>query len=124
LKELIEENETYRRDEKKEDLKRYQTGLEFTKCKDKKEFDLFALAVNIINNYIDKDIFPNYNYEQESKNFNIGQLINKLFEAKEDIDEKTANDFLESLKDISVHNYVFIVLSLLRTNGRFQKSKN
>ena len=124
LKELIEENETYRRDEKKEDLKRYQTGLEFTKCKDKKEFDLFALTVNIINNYIDKDIFPNYNYEQEIKNFNIGQLINKLFEAKEDIDEKTANDFLESLKDISVHNYVFIVLSLLRTNGRFQKSKN
>ena len=124
LKELIEENETYRRDEKKEDLKRYQTGLEFTKCKDKKEFDLFALTVNIINNYIDKDIFPNYNYEQEIKNFNIGQLINKLFEAKEDIDEKTASDFLESLKDISVHNYVFIVLSLLRTNGRFQKSKN
>ena len=124
LKELIEENEINRRDEKKVDLKRYQTELEFIKCKDKKEFELFALIVDTINKYIDKDIFPNYNYEQERKHFKVGQLINKLFEAKEDIDEKIANDFLESLKDTSVHQYIFIILSLLRTNGGFQRSKS
>jgi len=124
LKELIEENELKRREEKKVDLKRYQTEIEFSKCKDKKKFDLFSLTVDTINKYIDKDIFPNYNYEQEYKNFNVGQLINKLFEEKEDIDEKAAHDFLESLKDTSVHKYILIFLSKLRTNSRFKRSKS
>jgi hypothetical protein len=98
--------------------------LEFFKCKNKKEFDIFALTVDTINKYIDKDIFPDYNYAQDSKKFNIGQLIKKLFEEKEDIDEKIANDFLESLKDTSIDKYVFIVLSQLRTSSRFQRSKS
>ena len=124
LKELIEENEINKRDEKKIDLKRYQSELEFNKCKDKNEFELFALTVETINKYIDKEVFPNYNYIQETKNFDVGQLINKLFEAKEDIDEKTANDFIESLNDTSVHKHIFIVLSQLRTNNKFQRPKS
>ena len=124
LKELIEENEINRRDEKKVDLLQYQTDLEFSKCKDKKEFDLFALTVDTINKYIDKDIFPNYNYVHESKCFNEGQLVKKLFEIKEDIDEKTSHEFLETLKDTSVHKYIYIVLSQLRTNNRFKRSKS
>jgi hypothetical protein len=124
LKELIEENEINRRDEKKVDLLQYQTDLEFSKCKDKKEFDLFALTVDTINRYIDKDIFPNYNYVHERKCFNEGQLVKKLFELKEDIDEKTSHEFLETLKDTSVHKYIYIVLSQLRTNNRFKRSKS
>ena len=124
LKELIEENEVNRRDEKKFNLMQYQTNLEFTNCKNRKEFDLYALTIDTINKYIDNDIFPNYNYIQETKNFNEGQLVKKLFEAKEDINEKTANEFLESLKDTSVHKYIFIILSKLRANSKFERSKS
>ena len=40
LKELIENNENNKKDEKPIDLMQYQTGLDFNKCKTKKEFNL------------------------------------------------------------------------------------
>ena len=124
LKELIEENENNRRDEKLIDLVQYQTDLEFNKCKDKDEFDLYALTVDTINKYIDKDIFPNYNYINELNNYKEGQLLKRLFEEKGEIDKKTAQEFLDSLKDTSIHKSIFIVLSQLRTNSRFLRSKS
>ena len=122
LKELIENNENNKKDEKPIDLMQYQTGLDFNKCKTKKEFDLLAKTVETINNYIDKDIFNNYNYEIELKNYEIGQLIKSLFDEK-DLDEQKAQKLLDSLNDKSVHKGVYIVLSQLRTNSRFKRSR-
>ena len=123
LKELIEKSEINKKDEKPIDLMQYQSGLDFNKCKNKKEFDLIAKSIETINEKINKDIFPNYNYENEFKNYEEGLLIKELFEDKE-LDEKKAEKFLDSLKDITVHKGVYIVLSQLRTNSRFQRSKD
>ena len=123
LKELIEKNETNKKDEKPIDLMQYQSALDFNKCKNKKEFDLMAKSVETINEKINKEIFPNYNYEIEFKNYEEGLLIKELFEDKV-LDEQKAQKFLDSLKDITVHKGVYIVLSQLRTNSRFQRSKD
>ena len=122
LKELIEKNEDNKKDEKPIDLIQYQSGLDFNKCKNKEEFDLFAKSVEMINKHISNEIYPNYKYELELKNFQEGQLLKEIFEEKI-LDEKKAEKFLESLKDESVHRAIYIVLSQLRTNSRFKRSK-
>jgi len=124
LKELIEMNENEKKDEKPVELVQYQSDLEFSKCKDKKEFDLLALTIDTINKNIDKDIFPNYNYEGELKNYNERKLIEKLLEEKGDIDEKIAQEFLDSLKDTANHKSLIIVLSKLRSNNRALHTKS
>ena len=122
LKELIEINENNKKDEKPIDLMQYQSGIDFNKCKNKKEFDLYAKSVEIINQKISKEIYPNYSYAHEFKNFQEGQLIKELFEGKE-LDEEKSKQFLDSLKDESIHRAVYVVLSQLRTNSRFKRSK-
>ena len=122
LKELIENNENNKIDEKQIDLIQYQSELDFNKCKDKAEFDLFAKTKEMINQRISSDIFPYYNYENDYKNYEEGKLIKELFE-EENLDEKKAQKFLDSLKDKSLHRGIYIILSQLRTNSRFQRSK-
>ena len=122
LKELIEKNEDNKRDEKPISLVQYQSSLDFNKCKNKEEFDLFAKSVEMINKHISNEIFPNYKYELELKNYQEGQLLKELFDDKK-LDEEKAQKFLESLKDESVHRAIYIVLSQLRTNSRFQRSR-
>ena len=124
LKELIEMNENNKKDERPVELVQYQSDLDFSKCKDKKEFDLIALTIETINKNIDKDIFPNYNYEDELKNYKERKLIEKLLEEKGDIDEKNAQEFLDSLKDTTNHKCLIIVLSKLRSNNRALQTKS
>ena len=124
LKELIEMNENSKKDERPVELVQYQSDLDFSKCKDKKEFDLIALTIETINKNIDKDIFPNYNYEDELKNYKERKLIEKLLEEKGDIDEKNAQEFLDSLKDTTNHKCLIIVLSKLRSNNRALQTKS
>ena len=124
LKILIEENENKKQYEKKVNMIQYQTDINFYKCKDKSEFDICANTVDIINKYISKDIFKNYNYQNALKNYEEILLVKKLFEEKGEIDEETSKKFLDSLKDESLHNSVFVILSQLRTNNGFQKSKS
>ena len=124
LKILIEENENKKQYEKKVNMIQYQTDINFYKCKDKGEFDICANTVDIINKYISKDIFKNYNYQNALKNYEEILLVKKLFEEKGEIDEETSKKFLDSLKDESLHNSVFVILSQLRTNNGFQKSKS
>ena len=123
LKILIEENENKRQYEKKVDMIQYQSDINFTKCKDKYEFDICAYTIETINKYINKDIFKNYDYQKELKNYEEILLIKKLFELKE-IDEEIEKKFLDSLNDESVHKSVIIILSQLRTNNGFNKSKS
>ena len=124
LKILIEENENKKQYEKKVNMVQYQTDINFYKCKDKSEFDICANTVDIINKYINKDIFKNYNYQNALKNYEEILLVKKLFEEKGEIDEETSKKFLDSLNDESLHNSVFVILSQLRTNNGFQKSKS
>ena len=124
LKILIEENENKKQYEKKVNMIQYQTDINFYKCKDRNEFDICANTVDIINKYINKDIFKNYNYQNALKNYEEILLVKKLFEEKGEIDEETSKKFLDSLNDESLHNSVFVILSQLRTNNGFQKSKS
>ena len=124
LKILIEENENKKQYEKKVNMIQYQTDINFYKCKDKSEFDICANTVDIINKYINKDIFKNYNYQNALKNYEEILFVKKLFEEKGEIDEETSKKFLDSLNDESLHNSVFVILSQLRTNNGFQKSKS
>ena len=124
LKILIEENDNKKQYEKKVNMIQYQTDINFYKCKDRNEFDIFANTVDIINKYINKDIFKNYNYQNALKNYEEVLLVKKLFEEKGEIDEEMSKKFLDSLNDESLHNSVFVILSQLRTNNGFQKSKS
>ena len=124
LKELIEINDIYKRNEQPVELVQYQSDLEFNKCKDENQFNIFAKSVETINKYINSNIFKNYDYNQELKKFEIGCKIKKLFDEKGDIDEKMGQDFLDSLKDTSLHKHVYIILSQLRTSNKFQRSKS
>ena len=124
LKILIEENDNKKQYEKKVNMIQYQTDINFYKCKDRNEFDICANTVDIINKYINKDIFKNYNYQNALKNYEEVLLVKKLFEEKGEIDEEMSKKFLDSLNDESPHNSVFVILSQLRTNNGFQKSKS
>ena len=122
LKELIENNESNKKNEKRIELIQYDKGLSVIKCKNKDEFEMYVKSIEIINQYINKDIFPDYNYNNELKKFEESTLIKELFEEKE-LDENKAQKFLDSLKDESLHKTIYIVLSQLRVNGRFEKTK-
>jgi hypothetical protein len=124
LKILIEENENKKRYEKKVNLIQYQTEINFTGCKNKEEFEIFANTVDTINKYINKDIFKDYEYQKALKYYEEAVFLQKLFEEKGEIDEETTNKFIDSLNDPAVHYSVIITLSKLRTNNRFLRSKS
>ena len=123
LNNLINETKNNKNEEQKINLIQYQSSLEFSKCKDKVEFDLYAKTIDTINKTMEDGIFPNYNYNLDLKYFNEGKFVKLLFE-KEEIDEKLANEFLDTLDDKQNHRAVFIILSQLRTNSTFHRPKS
>ena len=123
LNNLINETEQNKNEEQKIYLIQYQSGMEFSKCKDKNEFDLYAKTVETINQSMEDAIFPNYNYDIDLKFFNEGKLVRKIFEL-EDVDEKIGNEFLDTLDDKQNHRAIFIILSQLRTNSTFHRPKS
>ena len=124
IMELIEFAEDNRKEEKIQKLIHYPTELDFNKCKNKNEFELFSNSITIIKNFVNTELFPNYDYEKEKKNYTLFQMIKQLFNEKQNKDEKLYADFLELIKDKDVHKAAFIILSQLRTNGKFVQSKN
>ena len=122
LKEIIEKNESNKKEEKSIQLIQYDKGLNIIKCKNREDFDIYAKSIEMINHYINKEIFPNYNYNNELKKFEEFQLIKEMFEDK-DLDENKVQKFLDSLKDESLHKTIYIVISQLRVGGKFEKSK-
>ena len=124
LKILIEENENKKRYEKKVNLVQYQSDINFNSCKNRNEFDICANTVDIINKYINKEIFKDYNYNQELKNYEESILVKKLFEEKGELSDDMENNFLASLNEPSIYYTVIVVLSQLRTNNKLNKSKS
>ena len=124
LKILIEENENKKRYEKKVNLVQYQSDINFNSCKNRNEFDICANTVDTINKYINKEIFKDYNYNQELKNYEESILVKKLFEEKGELSDDITNNFLASLNDPSIYYTVIVVLSQLRTNNKLNKSKS
>jgi len=124
LKELIEYAENNRRDEKIINIMQYQSDLDITKCKSEKDFKIVSGTKYLITKYIDQSIFPEYSEEQEKKNYEIYTIIKRLFDQKGEIDPKLSEDFINLINDPSVHKYAFIILSILRTNSRFEKEKS
>ena len=124
LKILIEENENKKRYEKKVNLIQYQSDINFYNCKNRNEFEICANMTDIINKYINKNIFKDYDYNKELKNYEEALLVKKLFEEKDEINKEIANNFLASLNDPSIYYAVIIVLSQLRTNNKLHKSKS
>ena len=124
LKILIEENENKKRYEKKVNLIQYQSDINFYNCKNRNEFEICANMTDIINKYINKNIFKDYDYNKELKNYEEAILVKKLFEEKDEINKEIANNFLASLNDPSIYYAVIVVLSQLRTNNKLHKSKS
>ena len=124
LKILIEENENKKRYEKKVNLIQYQSDINFYNCKNRNEFEICANMTDIINKYINKNIFKDYDYNKELKNYEEALLVKKLFEEKDEINKEIEKNFLVSLNDPSIYYAVIIVLSQLRTNNKLHKSKS
>ena len=123
LKELIEKTENNNLYEEKVNFIQYETEINFNKCQNNKEFELYSNCVNIINIFIDKDIFPNYNYDIEFNNYKICSIINKLFKEKGEIDSKLSDEFLNLINNPSVHKSALITLNKIRTNCNYKHSK-
>ena len=124
LIELIEISENNKKEEKIQSLIPYQSELDFNKCKDDKQFILFSNSMNIIKNFISNDLFPNYDYDIEVKNYRMSKVIKKLFNETGELDPKLIEDYLNILDDPSVYRGFFVVLSQLRTNSKFLRDRN
>ena len=122
LIELIEITENNQKEEKIQSLISYQSDLDFNKCKNDKDFELFSNSINIIKNFISSDLFPNYDYDTEVKNYRMSKIIKKIFNGE--IEPKLIEDYMNMLKDPSVYRGYFVVLSQLRTNSKFLREKN
>ena len=102
----------------------YQTELDINKCQNDHEFEVMCGSKNLINNYINKEIFPNYSYDVELKSYKINQVIKKLFDGSGEIDSKLSEEFLKLMNEESTHKAAFVILSQLRTNSRFLRNKS
>ena len=83
IMEFIEFAEDNRKEEKIQKLIHYPTELDFNKCKNKNEFELFSNSITIIKNFVNTELFPNYDYEKEKKNYTLFQMIKQLFYEKQ-----------------------------------------
>ena len=125
LKALADNYEKNKKDENIIYIEHYPTKMELTNCKNKKEFEIYFESINIIKNYVDKSIFPNYDHDVEFKNYQITDLIKNLFsEKKDEIDADIKDTFYILLEEPSVYKSFFIVLSKLRTNSSFSQKKS
>ena len=123
MKELIDEAEDNKKDEKEINLIQYQTNLDLIKCKNTNEFELRCNTIFLINNFINKSIFPSFNFEQDKKKYHLTEIKRQLFDEKGEIDSKLSENFISSISDPSVHEFFFSLLSQFRTNNRFERSK-
>ena len=123
LNEIIKDIKKLKKEEKEVKPNKYETEIDFNKCKDDKEFSLFSKSAMIINKYLDEKLFEYFDEEKEKKKFEVIKFIKDLFEDKIIINEKTSDIFLEKLKYKFVHKATFIVLSNLRAKSNFKKSK-
>ena len=123
LNNLIVDTKNNKFEKQKYELMQYQSGLEFSKCKDKNEFELFAKTVETINKTMEESIFPTYNHDADLKYFTEAKLVKEIFEM-ENIGEKIDKEFMDSLDDKMNHKAIFVVLSQLRTNTTFCRPKS
>ena len=124
MKKLIEKYEKNKIEEKMKKFIQYPTNILFTDCKNKKQFEVYFKSVDIIKNYVNKKIFPDYKYDDELNNFKMSELIRKLFSNKsEEINTNLKDTFNDLIENPSLYNTLFIILSKLRTNGTFSQSK-
>ena len=123
LKALIKDSVRNKVDEPDIKFINYQSQIDIIKSKNEDEFNTLSYVAQIFNKFVDTNIFKDFDKKKEKKNFEICKIIKDLFDDKIIIDEKNTKHFLEKLKDKTVHKSVFIMLSNLRTNSRFQKSK-
>ena len=125
LKALADDYEKSKKEEKIINIEQYPTKIELSNCKNKKEFEIYYESVNIIKAYVDNDIFPNYDHDIEYKNYQITDLIKQLFAQKNDeINEDMKDNFFILIKEPSVYNAFFIILSKMRTNNSFSQKKS
>lgn len=125
LKKLVENYEKNKIEENKIKFEQYPTKIELNDCKNKKEFEIYFESINIIKRYVDRKIFPDYNYDIELKNFKMNELIKDLFSNKrEEINQSIKDTFLDLLEEPSVYHTFFVILSKLRSNGSFSQPKS
>ena len=125
LKKLVENYEKNKIEENKIKFEQYPTKIELNDCKYKKEFEIYFESINIIKKYVDRKIFPDYNYDIELKNFKMNELIKDLFSNKrEEINQSIKDTFLDLLEEPSVYHTFFVILSKLRSNGSFSQPKS
>ena len=125
LKKLVENYEKNKVEENKIKFEHYPTKLQLDSCESKKEFEIYFESINIIKKYVDRKIFPDYNYDIELKNFKMNELIKDLFSNKrEEINQSIKDTFLDLLEEPSVYHTFFVILSKLRSNGSFSQPKS
>ena len=123
LMELIEASQNNKKEEKIQQFIQYQSELDYNKCENDKDFDLFSKTINIIKNYISEDLFPKYDYDIEVKNFRMSKIIKKLFKEKEEINSDLVDNLMNLVNDPDVYKGFFVILSHLRATSKFLKTK-
>ena len=103
-------------------FEQYQSNIDFDKCKEKEEFQANVETVKMIKSQLD-NAFNDFTVEREENKKNMRELLEKLFNSKEEITDTDKQTFINYLDDTATHHLFLVVLSKLRTNNEFNKSK-
>ena len=124
IKELIERLEAILQKESIIELTPFQSIIDFYKCDDENNFNIYNKIIQLLKKEIDNSIYPSYDQEAEKKKFTLNKIFTKLFSENGQVTKEQSDDLMNCLKDTSVHNIFLTLLSILRTNNRTVRSKD
>ena len=103
-------------------FEQYKSNIDFDKCKENEEFKINVETVKMIKSKLD-NAFNDFTVEKEENKKNMRELLEKLFNSKEEITDIDKNTFINYLDDNATHHLFLVVLSKLRINNDFKKDK-
>ena len=104
------------------DFVQYRTHIQFDKCQDALELSAVFMTYNEMSEYIGK--YKDNDFLDETQKLELSRKINKILHLNEKITEQDSEVLFDIVKN-NMGQIVFInLLSLLRSNGFYEKSKN
>ena len=104
------------------DFIQYKSHIEFDNCKDTLELSAVFMTYNEMSEYIGK--YKDNVFLDESQKLDLSQKINKILHLNDKITEQDYKILLDVVKNNMGQNVFINLLSLLRSNGFYEKAKN
>lgn len=119
IKKKVEKN-------KKKEIKltfEYKTNINFESCLENNKFNTYIETVKIIKNMFNNTIFNDINIEDEKIKNNLRDILKQFFQKDDDINENAKTQYFNLLKNPLTHRTFLKILTKLRTNSGYKRSK-